>query len=246
MTIKNIFKIHPFYFFTAFICAITGNFKGFLIFSKITIIHEIGHILAAIFLKWNIKKIIILPFGALTIFNEKINKPLKEELLILIFGPIFQLIFNSFTSSEITLNYSVSLLLFNLLPIWPLDGSKFLNIILNKLISFKKSHLITLYISFVFIIFTVIKTNFNLILILILMLILTKEIEEYKNHKNTFNKFLLERYLYNFKFKKIKIIKSLNTNKMKRDYKHIFYDGENYLTERKILKKKFDFTRKTW
>ena len=61
-----------------------------------------------------------------------------------------------------------------------------------------------------------------------------------------FQKFLLERYMYDLPFKKSKTIKSLNLNKMQRDYRHIFYNGKIYVTEREILKKKFDFTRKTW
>ena len=58
----------------AFIAVITGNFKGFLLFTLIIIIHELGHILAALFYKWHIEKVLLLPFGALTIFHEKINK----------------------------------------------------------------------------------------------------------------------------------------------------------------------------
>ncbi len=246
LIIKNTFKIHPFYFFAAFICSITGKFKGFLIFNLIIIIHELGHILTAIILKWKIEKIVILPFGAITIFNEKINRPVKEEFLIAIFGPIFQIVLSICINSETILNYSNALLLFNLLPIWPLDGAKILNLILNKFLSFKKSHLMTIYISFIIILVVIIKSNLNLILTLILSLILTKVIEEYKNHNNIFQKFLLERYMYDLPFKKSKTIKSLNLNKMQRDYRHIFYNGKIYVTEREILKKKFDFTRKTW
>ena len=68
--------------------------------------------------------------------------------------------------------------------------------------------------------------------------------KELCNHKLIFNKFLLERYLYHFNFKKLKIIKSENINKMKRDYKHIFYYNEKYETEKNILKKKFDIKSK--
>ena len=135
----------------------TGNFKGFFFFSLIIIIHELGHVMVAIFYKWKIVKIILLPFGALTVFHEKINRPLKEEFIILIAGPLVQIIFTLFfISSKEIVNYSNLIIMFNLLPIYPLDGSKLLNIILNKFISFKRSHLITIYISFIVIFFLII------------------------------------------------------------------------------------------
>ena len=79
----------------------------------------------------------LLPFGALTLFHEKINRPLKEEFIILIMGPIFQLIGTYFLCVfyyPLALEYSLVILGFNLLPIFPLDGSRLVNIILNKTI----------------------------------------------------------------------------------------------------------------
>ena len=83
---KKIFKIHPIYYLTAIITIITGNFKDFTLVTLIIIIHELGHISAAIYYKWNIEKIIILPFGGITIFNEYLNRPIKEELIIALAG----------------------------------------------------------------------------------------------------------------------------------------------------------------
>ena len=79
LTTKNIFKIHPLFYLTAFICVITANFKNFIIFSSIIIVHELGHIIGAIIFKWKIDKVILLPFGGITIFQENIDKSLKEE-----------------------------------------------------------------------------------------------------------------------------------------------------------------------
>ena len=90
---KNIFKIHPLYYLVAILTIITGNFKDFTLITLIIIIHELGHISAAIYYKWKIEKIVILPFGGITIFNEYLNRPIKEELLISIMGPIYQIIF---------------------------------------------------------------------------------------------------------------------------------------------------------
>ncbi len=187
-----------------------------------------------------------MPFGALTLFHEKINRPLKEEFIILIMGPLFQLffVFIFFKNNKYIIDYSNIILMFNLLPMYPLDGSKLLNIFLNKITSFKKSHIYTIYISLFTIIFLSLKVKFNLIFLLILLFIFIKIIDEYKNHNSLFNKFLLERYQNNFQFKKEKIIKSQNVTKMKRDYRHLFKVGKTYKTEKEILKKRFDFTKK--
>lgn len=239
---KTIFKIHPLYYLVAFLSIITGLFKDFIYITLLIFIHEIGHTIGALYYKWNIKKIIILPFGGITIFNEYINKSLKEEFVILVLGPLFQILFYfilCFFDIESTLitNYHYSLLLFNLLPIIPLDGSKLLNIILNKITNFKLSHMLTIYISILTIIFLLIK-NKNMVLYIIIFFILLKIIKEYRDHKYIFNKFLFERYNYDLVFKKKKTIKGIKVNKMKKEYKHIFYDNK-YYTEKEILKRYF-------
>lgn len=224
----------------------TGHFKGLLLFTLIILVHELGHITAAIYYKWRIEQIILLPFGALTMFHEKINRPLKEEFIILIMGPIFQIIFTLILSSiyhnpDIR-TYSNLILFFNLLPIYPLDGSKLINIILNKLTSFKRSHLLTIYISFLTIFFLLIKIKFSLIFLLIIIFVFIKVFDELNKHEALFNLFLLERYQYNFHFTKHKTIK--NIKQMKRDYSHLFQKNNHYSTEKDILRKRFDFHRK--
>lgn len=241
---KNIFKIHPLYYLCALICIITGLFKSFIYISIIILIHELGHILAALICRWNINKVILLPFGGITIFNEFLNKSLKEEFFILISGPIFQIIIcyilNPFFNDFLFMKYNYFLLIFNLLPIIPLDGSKLINIILNKMISFYNSHLLTIFISIisVFIIITYGLIKNNLICLIIIVFLIIKIIDEYIKHDYIFNKFLFERYNYKFKFNKKKNIKGYNLKKMKKDTKHMFYINRFY-TEDEILEKRF-------
>lgn len=204
-----------------------------------------GHVLMGIIFKWKIGKIIILPFGALTIFDEGINKSIFEEFLIAIMGPIFQIIFTFFlyflTYNDEVVSYSLTILIFNLLPIFPLDGSKILNLFLNEILNFKISHTILIIISVIFILTIILYSDFNLILILILTFLLVRVLLEIKNHESLFNRFLLERYLNHYNFKKSKKIYSMNLAKMKRSYKHLFFDGNRFISEHERLKKRFDF-----
>lgn len=247
---KKIFKIHPIYYLTAIITIITGNFKDFTLITLIIIIHELGHISAAIYYKWNIEKIIILPFGGITIFNEYLNRPIKEELIIALAGPIYQIIFYylvSFLNLKTSLfsSYHYTLLLFNLLPLIPLDGSKIFGLLLEKYLPYKLSNLLIIIISFLllFTLSIVLIINRNLLMIIILFFILIKLITQTKQYKYIFNKFLFERYLYNFNFKKRKKINDLKINKMMRDKIHIFYYNNIYKTEKEVLNNKFDKNR---
>ena len=190
----------------------------------------------AIILKWQISEVIILPFGGLTKFNEKVNKPIIEEFLIAIMGIIFQIIF----CFPINKTYNLIIILFNLIPIYPLDGYKILNLFFNKVFNFKLSYYLSIYLSWIILIIILIIffIKKDLLVILINIPFLLQLIQEYYKRSNYFNKFYLERYLYKFNFKKIKIIK--NINQMKRDYIHTFNIQKKYLKERDFLQKWFD------
>lgn len=200
----------------------------------------------AVWYKWKIEEVILLPFGALTIFNEDLNRKMKEEFLIVIMGPIFQIIFTFFIykifKMSNILEYSKFILFFNLLPIYPLDGSKILSLFLNVITSFFKSHMIVIFVSFLTIIFLIFISDFNLILILILVFLCVRVFEEYLNHNNLFNRFLLERYLKKYRFIRYKRIK--NIRQMKRDYSHFILSNGKYVCERQALNKRFDFKGK--
>lgn len=243
--IKNLFKIHPFYYVVAFFCFLTGHFKEFCLFSVIIFVHEMGHLFMALVFKWKISKVIILPFGGLTVFNEDINKPIYQEFLILCFGPLFQIIFTYFFKGNyLVFNYSKDILFFNLLPIFPLDGYKFVNLFLNLFCSFKSAYFYSLILSFIFIFAFVF--NFSLVKYLILGILFIKLVGEFRNKNNVYNRFLLERYFKDFSFKKSFYVKDLDCGKMRRDYRHFFYNGKRYITEKENLKKRFDFNTKTW
>lgn len=202
-------------------------------------IHEIGHFATGYLLGWRVDKICIYPYGGCTKFNNFINSKIIEEFVVLIMGPITQILF--FLCIDNFLNhydhvllskYNLSILLINLLPIYPLDGGKLLNLIFNLSIPYKKSLIISCYFSFLIIpIFFIF--NRSLSLNIVVFLIIFKIVEELKKIDYSYNKFLLERYLYNFKFKRVKIIKNINS--FYRDKRHIICNK----TEKEVLKNYF-------
>lgn len=227
----------------AIICVFTGYFKNFIIFTSIIIVHELGHLVSAIHYKWKIEKVILLPFGGITIFNEKIDKSLKEEFIIASSGVLFQFIFFLiYKDNKIFLHYNYFLFIFNLLPIIPLDGAKIMNIIFNKMLSFKYSHILTIVISFISLfILSYCSIRVELLFLLILLFLYISVFKEVMKHDYYFNKFLLERYLYQNSYKREKTIKKVE--QMKKQTKHLFLIGDRYYTEREIMLKRFDKRR---
>ena len=57
---------HYTYILTTLGYCLTGNYLNLLIITNLLIIHELGHFTAAKLLKFNVKKIIIYPFGGIT------------------------------------------------------------------------------------------------------------------------------------------------------------------------------------
>jgi len=144
---KNIYPkitFHPLLLFFALLAIFTAHFQQFLTFMLIIFIHECGHLLFAFLFHWKIEKIIFLPFGGMIKFHEKLNRPIYQEFLIVLGGPLFQILF-SFVYPTI---YHIPLLIFNLLPIYPLDGSKILLLIFNVCFSYYQSYVFLVIFSY--------------------------------------------------------------------------------------------------
>ena len=223
-------------------------YKEFLIIFFIIIVHEIGHLIMALIFKWKLDKISIYPYGGLVKFNEKINRPLREELLILISGPLVQVIlfmiitiifrFNliSFRNYNLFKTYHYTLLLFNLLPIYPLDGGRILNILANYLLPYKKGNKLVGLFS-ILVIFLVVISIKNINLVFMSILLLFEIYKYFKNQDYLYNKLLLERYLGNYNFKRFKIINDKEL--MYKERKHLIKIKDKYLKERDYLKERF-------
>lgn len=237
--ILNKIYIHPLTLLTMLIFILIGRFRLIIYFMLLIIVHEIGHIISSLMFRWKIDKIIILPFGGLIKYNKMINTYIIEDFIVSISGIIYQSFFYMLIHNLINYNYfsyiHFFILVFNLLPIYPLDGSKILNSLFSMFFSFYNSMKISIYISYFFLsILLVLSLVYNRLLFIVLLFPL---INTYKCKKNIFlifNKFLFERYIYKIKYKKIKIISK--AKKMKKNYNHIFLVDNIYLSEDNYLK----------
>ena len=247
MNISKI-KIHHLTYFFILIYCITGMFKNVLILSLIIIIHELGHIIFIKYFKYEIEEITFLPFGGQTKIIKDINSSIKEEFIIAISGILFQLIsfyfiFTFFNEGYITFNdflifksYSIALILFNLLPIIPLDGSIISRSILELIFPYKIANKLNIVVSLIFlIIFVYFNYIYQLNNYLIVSFLLYKIIVEIKYLDYYYNKFLLERYLKRLKRNKIIILNYNQVKKMKKERSHYFYFKNKLLNEQERL-----------
>ncbi len=233
---KHIYLDKFFYFFLLVI-VLTGNFNYFLGYFSLLFIHEIGHAITGIVLGYKLKKIVFYPLGGITTFCLPVNIPLKKEFLILIMGPVMQIIGYLFLIKfyPFIRVYHYSILIFNLLPLYPLDGGKILNILCNYRFNYLKSFKIVYCISLIMIIFLLFYCylKFNLNLLLMIFFMSHKLFKTYKNRFYYYQRFLLERYLYHYYFPRLKYVDSIK--EFYRDCEHII----NYQKEQNFLKKYF-------
>ena len=246
------FEFHYTYIIIAISFIITGYFSNLLIFTSIIIIHELGHYIIAKTIDLNPTKIIIYPFGGITKMNNPVNTNINKELLVAISGILFQtiyyiiinILYKNYLIREYIFNiytkYNYSILIFNILPIHPLDGSKILTLLLSKVLPYKTAMKLNVIISILtgLIIIFINYYEFNYTTIMIISIIIKNIVTYYKSINYIFNTFLLERYLHKLNFKKTKKINKISN--MYKDKYHIIKQKKGYLTEKQLLIRRFN------
>lgn len=233
---------------------LTGFIKNILLIFLIICIHELGHIFFLKCFSYEIEKVEIFPFGGLTTTKNKyINSPINKDILIYLGGILFQtflfLFFfllhrigkvNDYTFQLFHL-YNKSIFLFNLLPIRPLDGGEIVALFLEKYLPYEKAFAIMNKISVLFLsLFILYTIHSNLNNYIIIAFLLWKTINYFRKKRWYVHKFLLERYMHTFPYKKIEHNENQKITLLKKETLHFFKDQNKYLHEHEILKQKFD------
>lgn len=205
--------IHPLMWFVVALAVATARFIELSLLFLIIIVHELGHAVAASFFSWRIKRISLLPFGGVAEMDEHGNRPLREEAIVTLAGPaqhlwlmgaafiLLQLQWISGQFFESFIQYNLMVLIFNMLPIWPLDGGKLLFLGLSLKSSFPEAFKKTLKGSFIVVglfIAAILFTNpINLNVWVVLSFLIFSLYYEWKQRRYVFIRFLLERYYGN-------------------------------------------------
>lgn len=135
-------KIHPLFLGLIGVMLITGKFILFINFILAVIFHELAHLRVAEFRGYSLSKIELLPYGAVLKIDEKM--PEKDQTAIFLAGPLLNFFFavtficlwwlipdlHHFTYNFVLANLVIGV--FNILPIYPLDGSRILLGLVNN------------------------------------------------------------------------------------------------------------------
>ncbi|PLR93724.1 M50 family metallopeptidase [Bacillus sp. T33-2] len=202
--------IHPLMWAVIAVAVATAHFVEVSLLLFIIFIHEMGHAAAAAFFSWRVRKISLLPFGGVAEMEEHGNRPLFEEAIVVLAGPIqhvwlmvlglflyFSGLFPEYWYS-LFIEYNLMILLFNLFPIWPLDGGKILFLLFSLNKPFPEAHLHTLSFSavslMVFILIVLLTAPFTLNVWIIMIFLAVSLYIEWKQRRYIFIRFLMERY----------------------------------------------------
>lgn len=208
MTFLKKLHIHPLFLLLIVLSLFTGTFVQLFILFAIILIHEIGHYTLANHYKWHIQSIVLWVFGGVMKTTEATNRPIKEDIIVTVAGPLqhiwmFAVIYGcsyidiiptSLVQTAFYFNWL--LLLFNLLPIYPLDGGKLLFYILSLFLPYKKAHQYTYRFSLLACILLVLFLFFNpftLTAVLLLLFLMWENYQQWRQHPYIFMRFLLQR-----------------------------------------------------
>lgn len=248
---KRLIRFHITYLLMGICFILSGYFLNLVVFTSLIVVHEFGHYVVAKLLKFRVEEIVIYPYGGITKLNDLINRRIDEELLVAASGVIMQYLFyllivclyNNSYIREYTFDlytlYNSSMIFFNLLPIYPLDGGRIVNLLLGKVVNYNLSNKLTVIISMVvvvgIIVLNIYKVNYSNVMVY--MVLFSYIVQYIKNIKYLYNRFMLERYLYNIKFDKKKII--YDKKKMYKDREHLLCTGKKCIGEKDFLKEVF-------
>lgn len=203
-------RIHPLLWGIVAISIATAHFLELCLLIGIIFIHEMGHALAASFFSWRIKQITLLPFGGVAEFDEHGNRPLKEETLVVLAGPLqhvwmiaiavilTKLAWLPEDLYQLFIHYNLMILIFNLLPIWPLDGGKLLFLLFSLQKPFPHAHRLTLVISAFalgfFAVLILLSAPYHVNVWVVIAFLYFSIYYEWKQRRFVFMRFLMERY----------------------------------------------------
>jgi len=240
--ILNKFKINNYTYIFFLLCALCGYIKNICIIFIICLIHEFGHIFFIKLFKYRVISIEILPFGGFTTIDKRINSNINKDIIVAFGGILFQIfliciifLFKGYLNVityNLFIKYNLILIIFNMLPIIPLDGNNIIHLLLEKLFSYHLSYYLNFLLSILFLIlFFIVNYIYKLDNYFIISFLIYKTIIYIKEYKFLNNRFLLERYLYDFEYARIDN-QTKKINNLKKNVLHYFKSNNKYINEK--------------
>ena len=226
MSLKIDLKI----FLFLFLFLLTSQIEMYIILMIFAIIHELGHLVAGLILKFKPEEVKLTPVGLQIRFkidSREYNEKIKEarslnikKAIIALAGPLTNLIiavvtiiigyFNANIQNtyiyQIIIYANFLIAMFNLIPIYPMDGGRLLNELLKIFIGNKKAYKITYIVSkTILILLTAIASILvlyihNIAIVIILAYLWYLEVIEIRRYNRRKN---IEKIIHNMEKEKI-------------------------------------------
>lgn len=178
------FHLSFFWIFFLVLAYFSNVLRTYLIIFLMLFIHEMGHIIVAKYYKYEVSEITIFPFGFYSRISN-LDYASSFELFMMMLGGlmmhfffyIFLIFLYKFDNISISYyeylqNINLSILMFNIIPIYPLDGGRCMFSIVRMFFNYKISKMIIYFISFIIIIYLFVYANISFRIVLILLFII--------------------------------------------------------------------------
>lgn len=220
---------------------LVGRFSYFFIHCLVAFLHELCHVLMAKAFKVQIDSLAFLPFGFYAKMNSLERENLFTQFLIVIAGPlsivlalaVFKLLLKTGIFSYYSYSYGVeaawTVLLFNLIPLYPLDGARLVEILVARRVDEYKTRILRIVVSllaYMFLFYISIKND----QIMVLVFLTISTLIEVITFKKQYMAFLMYR-LIDSKKRPLKIVKRKT---IYRYFDNRSYENDRLLSEKEI------------
>lgn len=207
-------SLHPLFVIVMLMSILTGGFIELITLFAIVLIHEMGHMSAALILGIKVRSVQLLPFGGVVTIEDHGKLTPWKEIIIALAGPLQNGIMISIGLTFMTLGFgdrefilyivhgNMVIALFNLLPILPLDGGKILQSLASRYFPYHWTLLWSSRISIVTSIFVILNSLLPLIkgegiiqlnILMIGIFLFYSNLVDYRNLPFRFMRFLMNR-----------------------------------------------------
>lgn len=250
-------RVHLLFWAVIGLSVVTGHFLEVITLFAIVLIHEIGHVAMARELGWTVTEVQLLPFGGVATMEDAYATDPLDEIVVALAGPFLNVVmmgvsylfwYGELWTEEWARFFLVSnatIALFNLLPIWPLDGGRILQAVFCWLLPYRKAALLSLtsstLLAGIMVGFSGLDMRVNLLVIGVYLLAVN--IQTFLRFPYQFFRFLMEKYVrepdeHSLQALTVAPHETVLTvaHKLHRGSSHLFYvQGAGLLPEEKLL-----------
>lgn len=201
----RVVRIHPLLLIIFFTIFASGEVALYAMIFISLLVHEAGHLFAAYYCHVNVKSCILLPYGAEITFAKEEQISPQQLLIIAIAGPLATSVFIVIAYwlppmyQESLLHIQYYLLVFNMLPLWSLDGGRIVYALILLFCPYKKVYeryvMVSLFVTSIGVIMTVLLLPNSMPVVILSSFLWMQVWKEwrYRKYRAAFEKYVMYR-----------------------------------------------------